>query len=85
MHTLIKNSGTSLRIIAEELHGHWSARFADPSANETYGGADAMDAIRRLIENSPQWGVTIHDFEPDWDNCSSTRIEIVFVGHSCGD
>ena len=45
MHTLIKNSETCLRIIAEELHGHWSARFADPSANETYGGADATDAI----------------------------------------
>ena len=77
MPTLIKASNISLRIIAEEIRGHWSARFAHPSTNETDGGADALDAVRRLIENSPQWGVTLDDFEPDWDNCSTTRIEMV--------
>ncbi len=88
MLAVLKASPVSLRIIAEENHGHWSARFADPSSHESYGGADAMDAVRRLIENSPQWNVMVDDFEPDWDNCSSQRLELVLVrptGKVCPD
>jgi hypothetical protein len=88
MPTLTKATNASLRIIAEETHGHWSARLAHPSSHESYGGANALDAVRRLIANFPQWGVSLDDFEPDWDNCSTTRIEMVFVrfsGDGCPD
>jgi hypothetical protein len=86
--TVIKAANASLRIIAEEAHGHWSARFAHPSSHESYGGANALDAVRQLIANCPQLGVSLDDFEPDWDNCSTTRIEMVFVrfsGDVCPD
>ena len=88
MPTLIKATNASLRIIAEEIHGHWTSRSAHPASHESYGGANALDAVRRLIANCPQWGVTLNDFEPDWENCSTTRIEMVimrFSGDVCPD
>ena len=69
-----------LRIIAEENHGHWSARFDDPRFPDSYGGSDALGAIRRLVENSPHLGFVVDDFEPDWHECSNTRLVMVFVG-----
>ena len=88
MNATAKSSNVTLRIVAEQVHGHWSARFADPSLPDSYGGSDALDAVRRLIENSPHLGITLDDFEPDWDHCSTCRVELVMVcppGKTCPD
>ena len=43
-----------------------------------------MDAIRRLIENSPHLNAAVDNFEPDWDNFSSHHLEMVLAGVGTG-
>lgn len=74
-----RTTHASLRIIAEDVHGYWTACFANPPSNEIYRGNDAMDAIQRLIANTPEWNVQLEDFEPDWENCSAHHLEMVLI------
>ena len=41
-------ANNTLRIIAEENHGHWSARFDDPRFPDSYGGsAPGREIVQR--------------------------------------
>lgn len=79
MPTSTQAKHASLRIIAEDVHGYWTASFADSTSKEIYRGNDAMDAIQRLIDNSSRWHLQLEDFEPDWENCSAHHLEMVLV------
>lgn len=79
MSTPARTTHASLRIIAEDVHGYWTASFAEASSHEIHRGRDAMDAIQRLIDNTSQWNLHLEDFEPDWENCSAHHLEMVLI------
>ena len=79
MPTPARTTHASLRIIAEDVHGYWTACFTNTSPNEIFRGHDAMDAIQRLIDNSSEWNLRLEDFEPDWENCSAHHLEMVLI------
>ncbi len=65
-----------MRIIAKKSEGRWSAYFEDDPP-KSYESPSAMDAIRRLLVNSPERNVTIDDFRPEFSACGLTSFVMV--------
>jgi|GEM_PF-6412727 hypothetical protein len=71
---------TEIRIIVEQLEGHWSA-WQKSNPETALGGSDAVMAVKRLCTTI---GLNVQSLAVDRTECRADHLEFV-VGTQCED